>query len=539
MSDKKKIYFNASQLEFINVGAHTGVSIASRGFGKSEGIDAAILLRNVQAMPRSTIALLSPTFKKALQNTLPAVCAGLARLGYYRNYHYFIGRKAPEAMNFAKPLYEPLNWENYIHWYNGTVCAIGSFDTLMSFNSKTLDSILGFEAKFLDIRKIRDEVYPANRGNINHFGNCPWHHGIHYSTDMPTNKSGEWLFEFEKIMNKDMIKFIKQLYYDREQYKLKNTGTDYMAKKIKEHTDDITKLRRKAVFYAEYSAIDNIDILGEQWLREQKRNLPPITFLTSILNKRITKLENGFYSAFNDNVHTYEAPNLNVLKSAYDYDKFKGTDCRYDADLDDTKPLILAFDYNANINWCVVGQHDERTLKVMKSFYVKNNRKLRELCKDFDNYYNYRSNKDLIYYYDSTAIKSGYADEHAESFAEVIMNTLTKLGWNVKGVYMGNPIRHDNKHQYLDDAFKGIKYLFPMFNKYNNEELLQAIELTGIKQGKNGFEKDKSGEKLEETPEDPLELRTDGTDAFDTLFLGCCLFPQSNFNTFVTTQWGK
>ena len=43
--------------------------------------------------------------------------------------------------------------------------------------------------------------------------------------------------------------------------------------------------------------------------------------------------------------------------------------------------------------------------------------------------------------------------------------------------------------------------------------------------GRNGFHKDKSGEKLAETEDDRLELRTDGTDAFDTLYIGCEKFP--------------
>ena len=46
-----------------------------------------------------------------------------------------------------------------------------------------------------------------------------------------------------------------------------------------------------------------------------------------------------------------------------------------------------------------------------------------------------------------------------------------------------------------------------------------------MKIGRNGFEKDKSGEKLAETEEDLLEHRTDGTDAWDTLFIGMNLFP--------------
>ncbi|WP_157798508.1 hypothetical protein [Prevotella intermedia] len=38
-----------------------------------------------------------------------------------------------------------------------------------------------------------------------------------------------------------------------------------------------------------------------------------------------------------------------------------------------------------------------------------------------------------------------------------------------------------------------------------------------MSRGRNGFRKDKSGEKLAESEEDLLEHRTDGSDAFDTL----------------------
>lgn len=43
--------------------------------------------------------------------------------------------------------------------------------------------------------------------------------------------------------------------------------------------------------------------------------------------------------------------------------------------------------------------------------------------------------------------------------------------------------------------------------------------------GRNGFRKDKGGEKLAESEEDLLEHRTDGSDAFDTLYSGCEKFP--------------
>jgi hypothetical protein len=57
-------------------------------------------------------------------------------------------------------------------------------------------------------------------------------------------------------------------------------------------------------------------------------------------------------------------------------------------------------------------------------------------------------------------------------------------------------------------------------------ELSLSTESAGVSRGRNGFRKDKSGEKLPESEENLLELRTDGTDAFDTLYIGCEKFPQ-------------
>ena len=74
-------------------------------------------------------------------------------------------------------------------------------------------------------------------------------------------------------------------------------------------------------------------------------------------------------------------------------------------------------------------------------------------------------------------------------------------------------------------AMKGERWLFPLFNKPNNEALLLAMENTGIRVGADGFKKDKSGEKLTESEEDLLQHRTDGTDAWDTLFIGMNKFP--------------
>ena len=46
---------------------------------------------------------------------------------------------------------------------------------------------------------------------------------------------------------------------------------------------------------------------------------------------------------------------------------------------------------------------------------------------------------------------------------------------------------------------------------------------------KKWFPQNKSTEKNSESEEDLLEHRTDGTDAFDTLYIGCEKFPQHDF----------
>ena len=69
----------------------------------------------------------------------------------------------------------------------------------------------------------------------------------------------------------------------------------------------------------------------------------------------------------------------------------------------------------------------------------------------------------------------------------------------------------------------------PTFVKQNNDDLILAIQSAGGKRGRNGFRKKKKKKKNTESEEDLLEHRTDSTDAFDTLYIGCEKFPQHDF----------
>ena len=102
-----------------------------------------------------------------------------------------------------------------------------------------------------------------------------------------------------------------------------------------------------------------------------------------------------------------------------------------------------------------------------------------------------------------------------KSYADIIIEELDKRKFKVTPAYIGQAYRHDLKHMYIDSALKGDpEYLFPQFNLMNNEYLKIALEQTGVRQGRNGFEKDKSVEKTLDTPENPDEIKTHITDAF-------------------------
>ena len=86
-------------------------------------------------------------------------------------------------------------------------------------------------------------------------------------------------------------------------------------------------------------------------------------------------------------------------------------------------------------------------------------------------------------------------------------------------------MHHDEKCLFINNAFAEKQQLMPFFNRSNNEHFILAVQSASVSNGRKGFRKDKSGEKLAESEEDLLEHRTDGTDSLDTLYIGCEKFP--------------
>ncbi len=533
----KKFYMNKAQRYVHTIAARNNYIIASRRFGKSEGIIMPRLLQNVQSMPRSSGGLIGSTYKQVLTRTLPATLFALERLGYREEIHYFVGRKAPKTSGFADPYIMPRSWDYFIHWYNGSVNPIISQDIPYSSNSLTMDYLIGDEAKTLNRDKLINETLPAVSG-LPQFKNNPWHTGVMFVTDMPTNKRGLWILKEEQNMDIELLTVLEGMMHKYFRMKLANTGYD--TKPILALRNQIDLFRKELTLYQVFNILDNLEIVGERYVADMHRNLTPFVFRTGLLSQQIKTTEGAFYGALDEKKHYYDAVNiskLNKFRSDYGDIDWKGAtnhsfSCEDDTDINHSLPLVIASDTNININWLVVGQADyqENRLNTLKSFFVKSPAMLPEVVKKFTEYYSSLPNKSVIFYYDHTFLQ-GRSGNSTESFYQTISNELTKAGWIVTEQYIGQAPKHDDKHKDIDDALKGRRGLLPMFNLSNNEDLLTGMENTGTRISPNGWGKDKSGEKKEDSYEDPVEHRTDGGDAWDTLFIGCNNFRVSSVHS--------
>ena len=350
------------------------------------------------------------------------------------------------------------------------------------------------------------------------------------TSDMPLTKKGSWFLDYQNKCDPETIDLIRGIVYEIWKVKERVRNLQAEGRPVPEYTRsyltqlnrDLCKLRSVAVYYREAPTLYNLAVLGDAFIAQLKRDLPPLTFQTSVMCKRVGISRDGFYNSLTER-NFYSATNFGYLDSLeYQFDKIKEPSSLMDADVSSMHPICIAFDFNANINWLVAGQViDGRNLRVIKSFFVKYERKLVELVGDFCKYYRNHKRKEVVFYYDSTALGSNYA-VNDEDFRWVIIEAFSTQGWEVRDVYIGKPMHHMEKQLLINRMFQGKANRHLRINRENNEDLIISIQTAGVYNGG----KDKRGEKLAETEEDRLESRTDGSDAFDTLAIGCERFPQ-------------
>ena len=325
----------------------------------------------------------------------------------------------------------------------------------------------------------------------------------------------------------------------------------------KKYRARIDALRRNCFYFVRASSLDNIDILGEDYIRRMKRDLPPLVFLVSILNLKPGRTGEGFYYNYDPEIHCYTDDDCPAIDKSITIKQGKqmvgGTyypteyespdfgyladvdDCTLDGDCHDDEPLQIAFDAGKIVSWIVTGQLYPRdgheTLNVISSMFVKDGEMLQHLIRKWDHYYapHRRKNAEVIFYYDHTFLFKPHG-VYINDIKDTIIEELRKYGWKVTPVPIGQAWAHHLRYKDENEGLAGLSYPQVRFNAQNNEALCMAIENCGTKlsygRENSRVTKDKAGEKLATDSErktagaTPEELRTDGTDAFDTLYIG-------------------
>lgn len=152
---------------------------------------------------------------------------------------------------------------------------------------------------------------------------------------MPVTKQGSWFLQYEKDCDPEVMECIRGLV--AEQWFIKDQlaqhPTQYYRQRLKEVQQMLNDLRRNATFFGRYSSLTNIEVLGEAWFRQMKRDLPPMEFRTSILCMPVDIMQDGFYSSMRPS-HKYNSTDFHYLDSlGYDMEKLQQQDCRMDGDL--------------------------------------------------------------------------------------------------------------------------------------------------------------------------------------------------------------
>ncbi|MBQ1486302.1 MAG: hypothetical protein IIZ44_07570, partial [Muribaculaceae bacterium] len=324
----KSLYLHPGQEMYRKVSAKDAVMICSRRWGKSYLV-AMRIMQNVLEMPGSLGVFVASSFRQAHSRTMPAALMAMNDFGWKRDIHYVIGKRPDRRMGFADPIFQPSDLKDAVWFANGSLMVIVSQEVALSANSMTIHWLVADEAKGLDQQKLTDEVMPALGGSNRYFNDpakYPHLWGAHFFTDMPTAKEGLWLIKmYEDKYTPDLCKQIAEL-QDRIDLLEAQPSCDPVNLADLKRTVNI--LRNRAFYYQERSIFDNIAVVGPDYVSQCARNLPRLVFRTSILCKRIDKVDGMFYESFDPKYHTYHATDNSRLNDYRD----QQYDCLLDTD---------------------------------------------------------------------------------------------------------------------------------------------------------------------------------------------------------------
>jgi hypothetical protein len=479
LKPRKDLLLNPMQLILEMAPQRIRAVQCGRGGGKSTG--AAIDIKNtLYDMPFSKNFSLSETYQAALTRTLPSTVKALGFLGFKKDLHYFIGRFPPPKWKWPQCYEPPLDPSHSIFFYNGVVYDILSED--VSSRGGNYASGLVDEAQDADQQYFQSQVIPTMRLEYQKLKNCRTYRRISLYCSMPRTRKAEWIFEYEELAMK----------YPKEY-----------------------------LWISGPSEI-NADNLPPDWFKDQLRLLKQSEYDIEIANIRPKKITGGFYPMFDDRLSTYTSFNNDYLdgiisnSNGYRPEDFESLTSLQDGDVQFDQPLEISMDYGAWFNGIVTGQEYGNTFHFLSAISINENDRFEDLLNRWCTYYRFHQDKTVYYWYDHTAKDT---DSRTEQYPVIVERVLRSYGWTVIDMYIGKQPNPEDRYKFWGYAHKGDHPNLPrfMYNRHHCKWLIISINGANVRQGRNGFEKDKSDETNHNIDQ---RTTTHFSDAMDTLALG-------------------
>lgn len=486
--------------------------IAGRATSKTSEILAERFIDICHDMPGAYFAFVSDTYVNALKNIVPALIEGLNRKGWIQGIHYVIDEPPPE--HFEQPYKAPQEYKHTISVFNGCFVNLVSMDQPSGAAGNSYQHLFGDETKYLDFDKIK-KLTPALRG-YKKFAKSVYYRGATFTTDMPNITDGEydWILDRQKDMDPEQCRLALRVGFVLNELKIERMNEERIGNKdkvkkldrqIEKWEERWKKVRKNSTFYKVVSTYVNADYLNVDYFADSLIALGSEEYKTAIgsFPSKVRKGER-FYVTLGDHHFIDNAINTDYYKRYAIGEDVKET-CSALLFRSDRAPIDIGVDFG-NMNSMVSGQELGTTVYLFKNFYTLPPEGLKQLAKQFLDYYENHPTKYVNMYYD----RSG------NQYAQINRDMATELQWHIEN-YEGrstgwrvtlmnkeqDTIFHEEEYTLMKNIFAGDNPQLPQVKicKYGCRELKSSMQKAKTKigadrrTGRKIINKDKSSEK--------------------------------------------
>jgi hypothetical protein len=468
----KEVVLNRIQSQFLQSEQEFKVLIGGVGLGKSTLIGFVNFMK-FKEMPKAKNLLVGLTYNQIFNITLPQMVyawtlCGLkeAEIGEFG--HYVIGKKPPSY--FTKAHHPPKKYNNVITFINGYTIQLASADRPELLRGLSVDSLDIDEISLFKREVVTRNILTRIRGQKGLY-DSHWYLSKSFYGNMPYLLSGVWVLDYEQL----------------------------------------NKENPNRVFFLDAPTVENVDIVGQNYLDTLKMSLTSLEYAVEVENSRahLTKLPNSFYPDFDEDKHTYqerysykEDNDTTIISSLSDYS----------SDL----PMMLTLDFNAAFNSALLAQQPNKLeIRFIDEFYDATYKTSAEVVRQFIDRYANHKNK-VVYIYGDRNGNNTSAQKGKVTIYSEIEEQLKQAGWKV---ILTDKIKYNRKDSELKDRHFAISKLLSekdstlpiiRINATKCKWAIVSIRNTPIEQD---FKKDKSSERMKIDQRQATHL----SDCFDNL----------------------